>query len=161
MIGGYYSRAPVLFAIIMYTVAVMGIIMGAQVGYAADSPDDVVVNYNGTHFAVGEDVAEVNATEATERETEAERALNGTAAGGLYERLQWENKHVEAATDEFVKYTLHYSFSLAAATASAWFFARAQFLPLWLVKGVLNVAAYVPVLAWTGYELLNVARWAR
>lgn len=72
--------AALTFAIAMFTVAVMGGMMGAEAGYAADSPVEATASFNGTHFAVGGNVTAVETQPHTADDPRpATELVNGTA----------------------------------------------------------------------------------
>jgi len=151
---------PLLMAVGFYMVAVMGAVQGAHVAYTADSPDEAVVSYNGTHYTVGDTSSKVNtsANASEPRGPYQEAAENITGPTG--ELLSFDtpaDPYVRAGVERFADQMVHWAFTLAAFTGqlSASLFYRLQFIPLWLVSGVFHVAAWLPVL---GLAVVGLSR---
>lgn len=138
----------------------MGILQGAQVAHEAAGPAEASVTYNGTHVAYGAgNVSELDTNVSADSELDEDDPA----------AVKWVDQHipdirtpidpyVTRGVVMFTEWMLAVSFTLAFGVAdlSAQVFYDLQWLPLWLVSGTLQVAAFVPVVGLVGVYLVQL-----
>ena len=131
----------------VYMILMLGMVMGASQGYAAQNVTAAQVDYNGTHMQVGTQPPENTTIAFNESETTpTERVLNRTV--GVNQSALPQHERVQGAVHGHTRGTARTMFRMAftAADYTATFIYYNQWLPKPLVTGVLRVGAYVPIL---------------
>ena len=146
---------PLSIGIVVFYVVLMGVVMGASMGYEAESVDDTSVEYNGTHIITAEDAVNVTldldeqqneSTYATPIHRELGEAMDeyvgmdGFATNEQIERVVHE--YTERLYDGLLDVTVHV-IDYSATT----FYYVSFVVPERVVSIVLNGIALVPLLA--------------
>jgi len=159
----FTTRTAVVFLCFLALTTATGALLGAQQGYEAQNATAATITYNGTHTQVGTE-APTNVTLDFENHTEGpvERRINETLPAVLTgggPSMPGE-QYVQAGVRSFARHTAHLTFTLAfgAADILATFTYHNKWLPQWLVSGVLQLAAYIPMGGVVVYELARVWR---
>jgi len=136
----------------LYMIVLMGAIMGANVGYMADSPQDATVHYNGSHVTNGATGETDNISLNVSDIEDGQERLYGIDLGDGF-NIDYPGKAtVKDATRGMArnmgKAAFIVGFGVADVTASVVY--HLQWIPQWLVSFLFNLMAFLPVLG-VGY----------
>lgn len=130
------GRSRIGFAVLLYMIVLLGVTMGAEVGYDANSTTGTQIEYTGESLIIGDEERELNTTIETDDSPDSE-----------FGRI------VQDGVIDFTETLLHASFTMAFTVAdytASLVYVVSPIVPRWVVGGVLNIAAIVPV-AGVGY----------
>jgi len=136
-------RSAGMFGLILWFSVVMGLLMGANVGYTVENPQNATASYNGTHAQVGNDTTNVTINFNETNKTTFEKRINEVTPEIETPADPYIQDGVQSFTRNMVD--LVFTLSFGAADASAGFFYHNQWIPKPLVSGVLQILGYAPI----------------